>query len=188
MAYDDLLGQPLAEVPTPALLIDLDIFEKNLATIRDACRSRQRLFRPHGKAHKSLIIAKMQLEYGAHGLCAAKLGEAEVLVHGGIKDVLITAPVVGLHKIRRLLALVKITPDIKVVVDSAQNIGDLSAAAAREGQRLKVLIDVNVGQNRTGVDSPEEAVSLAQRIAKEPGVELAGIQGYGGTNQHISGF
>lgn len=188
MAYDDLLRQPLAEVPTPALLIDLDIFEKNLATMRDACRSRQRLFRPHGKAHKSLIIAKMQLEYGAHGLCAAKLGEAEVLVHGGIKDVLITAPVVGLHKIRRLLALVKITPDIKVVVDSAQNIGDLSAAAAREGQRLKVLIDVNVGQNRTGVDSPEEAVSVAQRIAKEPGVELAGIQGYGGTNQHISGF
>ncbi len=188
MMYDDLLGQPLVEVQTPALLIDLDVFEKNLATMRDACRARGRLYRPHGKAHKSPIIAKKQLEYGAHGQCAAKLGEAEVLVHGGIKDVLITAPVVGRRKIERLMALADITPDIKVVVDSLQNISDLSTAAIAKHRKLKILIDVNVGQNRTGVDSPEDAVVLARQIGKEQGLELAGIQGYGGSNQHIIAF
>ena len=145
----------MVDIPTPALLIDLDVFERNLATMRDACRARGRLYRPHGKAHKSPIIAKEQLEYGAHGQCAAKLGEAEVLVHGGIKEVLITAPVVGRRKIERLLALAEIAPDIKVVVDSPQNINELSTAAVAKGRKLKVLIDVNVGQNRTGVDSAE---------------------------------
>lgn len=188
MTYEGFVGQPLAEVPTPALLIDLDIFEKNMATMRDACKARGHLCRPHGKAHKSPIIGKKQLEYGAHGLCAAKLGEAEVLVHGGIADILITAPVVGRRKIERLLALNEVTPQIKVVSDSVQNIGDLSAAAAAQKRKLKVLIDVNVGQNRTGVDHPEDAVELAQFIAKQPGVELAGIQAYGGNNQHISAF
>src|SRR3989304_2524149 len=74
VTYEDAVGQPLAELPTPALLIDLDIFEKNLATMRDTCKARNRLYRPHGKAHKSPIIAKKQLAYGAHGQCAAKLG------------------------------------------------------------------------------------------------------------------
>lgn len=188
VTYDEFRGRPLADLPTPALLIDLDLFEKNLATMRDACKARGRLYRPHGKAHKSSIIAKMQLEYGADGLCAAKLGEAEVLVRGGIKDILITAPVVGRLKIERLMALVNVTPDVKVVVDSPENINDLSAAALAKGRRLKVLIDVNVGQNRTGVDTPEEAVVLARHIGKERGLEFAGIQGYGGSNQHIIGF
>ena len=188
VTYDDLIGQPLAELPTPALLIDLDIFEKNLATMRDACSASGRLYRPHGKAHKSSIIAKRQLDYGAHGQCAAKLGEAEVLIHGGIRDVLITTPVVGRRKIQRLVALAGVTPDVKVVVDSLQNTSDLSAAAAAQGRRLKVLVEVNVGQNRTGVDTSEAAVNLASQISREQGLELAGIQAYAGNNQHIVGF
>jgi 3-hydroxy-D-aspartate aldolase len=186
--YEDFVGQPLSEVPTPALLIDLDVFERNLATMRDACKARGHLYRPHGKAHKSPVIAKKQLEYGAHGQCAAKLGEAEVLVHGGISDVLITAPVVGKRKIERLMALHRITPEIKVVVDSAQNVSDLSAAALAQKRKLKVLVDVNVGQNRTGVDHPEDAADLARHISRQSGVELAGIQAYGGNNQHLSPF
>src|SRR5882762_7279456 len=146
MTYQEFVGQPLSEIPTPALLIDLDIFEKNMATMRDACKARGHKCRPHGKAHKSPIIAKKQLEYGAQGQCAAKLGEAEVLVNGGISDVLITAPVVGRRKIERLLALHRVTPDIKVVVDSPENINDLSAAAAAKGRKLKVLIEVNIGK------------------------------------------
>src|ERR1700751_5942490 len=122
MVYEEFIGQPVNEVPTPALLIELDIFEKNMATMRDACAARGRNCRPHGKVHKSPIIAKKQLEYGARGQCAAKLGEAEVLVHGGIKDVLITAPVVGPRKIQRLLSLQAITPEVKVVVDLPDNI------------------------------------------------------------------
>jgi 3-hydroxy-D-aspartate aldolase len=188
MTLESFVGLPIAEIPTPALMIDLDIFEKNLVTMRDACKASGRLCRPHGKAHKSPIIAKKQLDYGAHGQCAAKLGEAEVLVHGGIRDVLITAPVVGKRKIERLLALNAITPDIKVVADSAENLRDISAAAAAQHTKIKVLIDVNVGQNRTGVDLPGDAAALAQIIAKAPGLELVGIQGYGGSNQHIVGF
>lgn len=188
VAYDEFLGQPLAELPTPALLIDLDIFEKNLATMRDACKARGRLLRPHGKAHKSTIIAKKQLEYGAHGQCAAKLGEAEVLVHGGIREVLITTAVVGRRKIERLVSLAAMAPDIKVVSDSAQNLSDLSAAAMAKGLKLKVLVDVNISQNRTGVDTPDEAVALVRHISKEKGLEFAGIQAYGGNNQHINGF
>lgn len=182
------VGLPISEIPTPALMIDMDLFEQNLVTMRDACKARNRLLRPHGKAHKSPVIAKKQLQYGAMGQCAAKLGEAEVLVHGGIRDVLITAPVVGKRKIDRLLALNAITPDIKVVSDSEVNLREISAAAAAKGMRIKVLVDVNVGQNRTGVDTPEEAVALAGIIARERGLELAGIQGYGGSNQHIMGF
>lgn len=188
MTYQEFVGQPLSEIPTPALLIDLDIFEKNMATMRDLCKARGHKCRPHGKAHKSPIIAKKQLEYGAQGQCAAKLGEAEVLVNGGISDVLITAPVVGRRKIERLLALHRITPDIKVVVDSPENINDLSAAAAAKGSKLKVLIEINVGQNRTGVDHPEDAAELARHISKLSGVELAGMQAYGGSNQHIVAF
>jgi 3-hydroxy-D-aspartate aldolase len=188
VAYNEFLGQPLSELPTPALLIDVDIFEKNLVTMRDVCKASGRLLRPHGKAHKSSIIAKKQIEYGAHGQCAAKLGEAEVFVHGGIREVLITTAVVGRRKIERLLSLAALAPDIKVVSDSAQNLSDLSAAATARGMKLKVLVDVNVGQNRTGVDTADEAVALARHISNEKGLEFAGIQAYGGNNQHINGF
>lgn len=188
VAYNDFIEQPVSELPTPALMIDLDIFEKNLATMRDFCKARGRLLRPHGKAHKSSIIAKKQIEYGAHGQCAAKLGEAEVLVHGGIKEVLITTAVVGRRKIERLVSLAAMAPDIKVVSDSAQNLSDLSAAAMAKGLKLKVLVDVNISQNRTGVDTPDEAVALVRLISKEKGLEFAGIQAYGGNNQHINGF
>jgi len=185
---DAYIGLPIAEIPTPALMIDLDVFERNLATMRDACNGRGWLLRPHAKAHKSPIIARKQLEYGAIGQCAAKLGEAEVLVRAGIRDVLITAPVVGRRKIERLLALHAITPEIKVVADSATNLEEISAAATSRGMRLKVLVEVNVGQNRTGVDTVEEAVELARLIARQRGLEFVGLQGYGGNNQHIVGF
>jgi 3-hydroxy-D-aspartate aldolase len=184
----EYVGLPISEIPTPALMIDLDILEANLARMRNACHARGKLYRPHAKAHKSSLIARLQLAHGAQGQCAAKLAEAEMLVGGGIRDILITAPVVGPRKIRRLLALNRITSDIKIVADSATNVQEISAMAAAAGARIKVLIDVNVGQDRTGVNNPQEAVVLAQMIASEPGLTLAGIQAYAGTNQHIVGF
>jgi D-serine deaminase-like pyridoxal phosphate-dependent protein len=180
--------KPVTELPTPALLIDLDVFERNLQTLAGYMKGRAVTFRPHGKAHKSPAIGKLQLASGAKGLCAAKLGEADVLVRGGIKDVLITAEVVGRLKIERLMTLLSLTPDVKVVVDNAQNASDLSAAALASKRRLKVAIDVNVGQNRTGLGTPEDVVALAQGIAKLKGLELIGLQGYGGNNQHVVGF
>jgi len=121
-------------------------------------------------------------------LCAAKLGEADVLIRGGIRDVLITAEVVGRVKIERLMALLALTPDVKAVVDNEQNAIDLSNAALTSKRKLKVAIDVNVGQNRTGLSTPDEVVALAQVIAKQKGLELIGLQGYGGNNQHTVGF
>jgi len=133
-------------------------------------------------------VGKLQLASGATGLCAAKLGEADVLVRGGIRDVLITAEVVGPLKIQRLMGLLAITPDVKAVVDSEQNAIDLSTAALASKRKLKVAIDVNVGQNRTGLGTPEDIVALAQIIAKQKGLDLIGLQGYGGNNQHVMGF
>src|SRR4029453_2239501 len=100
-------------------------------------------FRPHAKPHKSPAIGKLQLASGAKGLCAAKLGEADVLVRGGIRDVLITAEVVGPLKIQRLMGLLAITPDVKAVVDSEQNAIDLSTAALASKRKLKCAIQLN---------------------------------------------
>jgi D-serine deaminase-like pyridoxal phosphate-dependent protein len=130
----------------------------------------------------------MQLAAGAGGLCAAKLGEAEVFVRGGIRDVLITTAVVGRRKIARLVDLAGRAPEIKVVSDSTRNLDDLSAAAAAAKRSLTVLVDVNVGQNRTGVDTPADAVAVAQHLAKLPSLTLGGIQAYGGMNMHVAGF
>ena len=186
--YRGFLKKHVMELPTPALLVDLDILDHNLQTLATYMKGRPVSFRPHGKAHKSPAIGKLQLASGAKGLCAAKLGEADVLVRGGVKDVLITAEVVGRVKIERLMALLGMAPDLKAVVDDERNAIDLSTAALAAKQKLKVAIDVNVGQNRTGLDKPEDVVALAQVIAKQKGLELVGLQGYGGNNQHIVGF
>ncbi|MEP6914260.1 MAG: DSD1 family PLP-dependent enzyme [Acidobacteriota bacterium] len=186
--YRGFLEKSIKELPTPALLIDLDILDHNLQQLASYMKGRAVTFRPHAKAHKSPAVGKLQLASGAKGLCAAKLGEADVLIRGGIKDVLITAEVVGQVKIVRLMSLLALTPDVKAVVDNEQNAIDLSEAALAARRRLKVAIDVNVGQNRTGLDKPDEIVALAQVIAKQKGLELVGLQGYGGNNQHIVGF
>ena len=189
--YRGFLKKSVTELPTPALLIDLDIFERNLQALASYMKGRPVTFRPHGKAHKSPAIGKLQLSSGARGLCAAKLGEADVLIRGGITDVLITAEVVGRLKIERLMTLLALTPDVKAVVDNEQNVIDLSTAvlaAKGKPRKLKVAIDCNVGQNRTGLGTPAEVVALAQVIARQKGLELIGLQGYGGNNQHVKGF
>ncbi len=182
------VGRRIEELPTPALLIDLPTFEQNLVCMADFFRARRVGFRPHGKTHKCPIIARRQLASGALGICAAKLGEAEVFAAGGLADILITTEVVGKPKIDRLVALVETTPTVKVVVDNAQNVADLGQAARARGVRLKVLIDVNVGQNRTGVDRPVDVVALSQAIAREPALEFIGLQAYAGHNMHIIGY
>jgi 3-hydroxy-D-aspartate aldolase len=187
-AFKEFIGQPVSEVPTPALVIDLDVFERNLAKLASFMRGKTAGFRPHGKAHKCPAIAKLQLDSGAHGICAAKLGEAEVFVNGGVTDVLITAEVVGRRKIDRLMRLTGAAPDLVVVVDNAQNATDLSDAAIASKRKLRVAIDLNVGQNRAGLDTPEEAVALAETISKLKGLDLVGLQAYAGMNMHVVGF
>jgi D-serine deaminase-like pyridoxal phosphate-dependent protein len=188
LSYDRYIGMPVAEVPTPALILDVAALERNVRTMGAACKARAKSWRPHGKSHKSPPIAHLQLAHGAAGICAAKLAEAEVFVHAGVKDVLITAPVIGGAKAERLLALYESAPELKIVADSSDNMHEIGAMAAANGQTVNVLIDVNVGQNRTGVDSPDEAVALARVIGNRPWLRLLGIQAYAGTHQHIVGF
>ncbi|MCA1650231.1 MAG: DSD1 family PLP-dependent enzyme [Acidobacteria bacterium] len=188
MGYEQYIGLPVSEAPTPALLVDLDIFEKNLSQMADVCRQRKCAYRPHGKAHKSSLVGKKQLAAGAGGICAGKLGEAEVFVAGGILDVLITTEVVGRRKIERLLQIAKLAPNLKVVADSEANVADLAASARAAGLRLAVLVDVNVGQNRTGVDTADTAAKVAQAIASSRSLRFAGVQAYGGTNMHVVGY
>lgn len=172
-----------AELDTPALLLDLDAVERNLGAMAAAFAGRTTKLRPHAKTHKSPILARMQLERGAIGICCAKLGEAEVLVDGGVREVLITTELVGAPKLRRLTALAP-RADLTVVVDGGEAAHALSEAAEAAGLRLRTLVDVDVGQHRTGV-APSEALALARFAAGLPGLRLAGIQGYEGHCQHV---
>jgi D-serine deaminase-like pyridoxal phosphate-dependent protein len=127
------------------------------------------------------------LQAGAVGICCAKLGEAEVLAAGGIGSLLVTSPVVSAEGMRRIAALNRLCPDLMIVTDSAANVHDLAGAGAASGRPLKILIDLDVGQHRTGIAPGESALALAAAIAATPHLILAGIQGYAGHLQHVHG-
>jgi 3-hydroxy-D-aspartate aldolase len=170
---------------TPSLIVDLDLLEANIASMARLCRQRGIALRPHAKTHKSIEIARRQLKAGAVGICCAKLGEAEVLAAGGIDSVLITSPVVSGEGCRRLAALNRLCADLMIVTDSAANAQDLAAAGEASGRPLKVLIDLDVGQHRTGIAPGEGAIAIAKAIAATPHLSLAGIQGYAGHLMHV---
>jgi D-serine deaminase-like pyridoxal phosphate-dependent protein len=175
-------------IDTPALVLDLDAFDHNVATMAALARERGIRLRPHAKTHKSIAIGRRQMEAGAVGLCCAKLGEAEALAAGGLDRLLLTSPVLGDDKIARLLALNAASPDLAVVVDDADNVSELADAAAAAGQVLAVLIVADVGSHRFGVTSPAAAVELGRLIAEQPSLRFRGVQGYAGHVQHIENY
>jgi D-serine deaminase-like pyridoxal phosphate-dependent protein len=144
--------------------------------------------RPHAKTHKSVEIARMQIESGAVGSCCAKLGEAEALADGGVGSILITSPVVSAPAIERVVALNRRIPDLRVTADNPANVGTLAAAAGATGKRLQLLVDIDPGIRRTGVSSPEAAVALAKAIAGTPALRYLGVQFYCGREQHVEKF
>jgi 3-hydroxy-D-aspartate aldolase len=170
---------------TPSLIIDLDLLEENIAKMARLCRQQAIALRPHAKTHKSIEIARRQLMAGAIGICCAKLGEAEILAAGGIETILITSPVVTPEGGRRLAALNQLCPDLMVVTDCAANVEMLSGAGAVSGRPLKVLIDLDVGQHRTGIAPGDGAIALAGVIAASHSLSLTGIQGYAGHLMHV---
>ena len=172
------------ELDTPAFLVDLDAMEENIRKMAAYFEQRPAKLRPHMKHHKSPAIARKQLEAGAIGVCCQKLGEAEVMVAGGIKEILITYQVVGPLKARRLMALCRLA-NMMVTVDDPRNVREISDAAQAFGVRLGVLVDVNCGQNRCGVEPGEPAVKLAKVVAAAPGLDLRGVNGYAGNVQGI---
>ena len=170
---------------TPALVIDLYKFEANILRHVRICGEAGLRMRPHAKTHKCSEIAKRQVEAGAVGVCCATLHEAEVMVGNRIEGVLITSPVVGAARIVRLMKLADGARHFKVVADNPGNLREISEAASSLGNPLEVLVDIDIGMQRTGVANAEDAIALAQMIADAPGLSYRGVQAYSGRVQHI---
>ena len=194
MPQDLQINAPLIGVPggrhlldTPALLIDLPVMTRNIERMAAFAKSRGIGLRPHVKTHKSVEIARRQVAAGAIGVSCVTMGEAEVMVEGGIPGVLITSPAVTPSKIARLMKLAqRARPgDVMVVVDSPRNLADLVQAASALTHPLDVLVDYGAGYNRTGAATQAQVLELAKLVAAEPRLRLRGLQSYAGNLQHI---
>ncbi len=183
---ENLIGVPggRAMLQTPALVIDLDILERNIVAMAAHAKRHGIALRPHAKTHKSVEIAKLQIAAGALGICCAKLGEAEALADGGIESILVTSPVVTDAGIARLVALNRRVRELMAVCDNAAIATKLDAAARATGKPLKILVDIDPGMGRTGI-RPDKAEPLVQRVAESKGLEYAGLQCYAGQVQHM---
>ena len=173
---NSLVGQPREALDTPALMVDLDVLQRNIdrmtATI---IREAKVGWRPHTKAMKTPALAELCLEAGAHGITCAKLGEAEVMAGAGLRDILVANQIVGPTKIARLVKVCR-QADVMVCVDQFENVREIDRAAEAGGVRPRVLIEVDVGMQRAGVLPGEPTVSLARRIARLRHVRFAGLQ------------
>ncbi len=176
------------EIPTPALLLDLDRFERNIQNMAAHIAAAGKKLRPHAKTHKCPEIARRQVAAGAIGVCVAKVGEAEVMAAAGIRNLLITTEVVGPEKIGRLIGVLRRQPETLVVVDHPDNVRELGEAMAKAGLVLNVLVDVDVGGRRTGTQPGEPALELGRRVMAQPALHLRGLQGYAGQCAHVMGF
>ncbi len=173
-------GDRIEDIDTPALLLELDAFERNLRTLADPVKGRPVRVRAHAKTHKCPEIATRQLAHGAVGVCCQTVSEAEALVDGGIGDVLVSNEVVGAAKIARLAELSK-RARIGVCVDNMQNIEALEAS----GARLDVYIELEVGMRRCGIAPGAQAVEMARAISRSRNLRFAGLQAYHGRAQHM---
>ncbi len=183
----DRIGCAVGEIDTPALLVDYDILSDNISRMAEYCRASNIGLRPHSKAHKTPAIAQMQIAAGARGVCCQKTGEAEVMRESGARSILISNEIVGAAKIQRLVCLAK-TCELIVAVDNPQAAAWISEAFQEESLRANVVIDVNLGQDRCGVDPGQTALDLATTIVRIPGLRLRGIQAYHGRLQHLVGL
>jgi 3-hydroxy-D-aspartate aldolase len=183
-----LIGQAgsRAQLSTPALLLDFDAFQRNVAAMAGFCREHGVALRPHAKTHKSVEIARKQLEAGAAGICCATIGEAERLANGGIGNLLITSPIVTAPKLRRLAALQERSEGLMVVADTVEAVEGLARTAAAADRQLWVLVDLGVGRRRTGCSGSAAALAVARRIADSNSLAFGGVQAYAGYLQHIA--
>jgi 3-hydroxy-D-aspartate aldolase len=176
-----------ALLDTPALCIDIDAMERNIAAMAALCRAKNIALRPHAKTHKSVRIAQKQQAAGAIGICCATIGEAEIMAQGGIAGIHVTSPQVTPSKIARVMAVNAGAPDgFSVVVDDPQNLADLDAAARAAGKVLDILVDYSAGHHRTGAATEEDVIALARAARQAEGLHLRGVQSYSGNLQHIA--
>ncbi|MFO0906586.1 MAG: DSD1 family PLP-dependent enzyme [Pirellulales bacterium] len=167
------------DLDTPALVLDLDALNRNIAWLVDFFRRQGVAWRPHAKSYQCSRLARKVVEAGAIGVTCAKLGEAEVFAAAGVRDLLITCPLVGSQKLDRLVALRRIADPI-AVVDHIDQATPMAAAAQRGGVRLRVMLEIELGMNRCGVQPGEPALALARQVAACDALELAGIMGWEG--------
>ncbi|MSP67417.1 MAG: DSD1 family PLP-dependent enzyme [Alphaproteobacteria bacterium] len=177
-------GDPIERVDTPALIVELDAFEANLAAMAAFAARHGVHLTPHFKAHKTPAIAKRQKALGAAGFCVQKVSEAAPLVAAGLTPILVTNELVGDAKIELLCALAARAP-MSVCADNATNIAALAAAAAARGVTLAVLVEVDAGSGRCGVAPGQPAADLATLVAAQSHLRFGGIQAYHGKAQHV---
>ncbi len=159
------------EYGTPALVIDMDRVERNIARIQAICDAAGVANRPHIKTHKSPFLAQLQIQAGAQGITCQKLGEAEVMAEAGLDNILISYNLIGEEKVARLGALLAKT-NVTVAADNAVVIAGLSNAGIAAGRPLPVVVECDTGRKRAGVETPAEAIGLAKQIADTPGLSF----------------
>ena len=181
-----LVGQPgsRGKIPTPAAVLDLDAFERNVAKMAGRARAAGLALRPHAKSHKCAALAHRQIAAGAVGVCCAKLAEAEAMAAAGVDAILVTSPIAGAAQAERAARLARTVADFRIVVDHADGASELGAAAL---DPIQVVIDVDPGLGRTGVRDAAQAVEVFHAIAAQPNLKLIGVQCYGGQWQHLEG-
>ena len=171
------------QLPTPALLLDLDKFEANLARMAARIKESGKSLRPHAKAHKCVEIAKRQIAAGAIGVCVATVAEAELMAAAGIPGLLLTSPIADPLKMARI-----VKTGAMVVADHPQQVAAYDEAARPAHRKLDVLVDLDVGDHRTGARSPEDAAEIAEAVDQAANLELRGLQAYSVLGSHAGGL
>ena len=179
-----MIGSSKWDIDTPALVLDLEVMQRNIQRMATTLRAVGVGWRPHTKAIKTPAIAHQLLRAGALGVTCAKVGEAEVMAAAGIRDILIANQVVGASKIARLVNLLPYA-DVVVAVDSRQNVEELNRAACDVARRLRVVIELDIGMHRAGV-VPADVVEFARLVAAQPGLRFAGVMGWEGQTVGIA--
>ncbi|MEM7641858.1 MAG: 3-hydroxy-D-aspartate aldolase BhcC [Pseudomonadota bacterium] len=184
-----LPGMDEADIQTPSLVLDLDALERNIKKMGDYAKAHGMRHRVHGKMHKSVDVALLQVELGgACGVCCQKVSEAEVFARGGIKDVLVSNQVRAPAKIDRLARMPKLGARTICCVDDVANVADLSAAAQTHGTEIECLVEIDCGAGRCGVTTTPAVVEIAKALDAAPGLKFAGIQAYQGAMQHLDSY
>jgi D-serine deaminase-like pyridoxal phosphate-dependent protein len=179
-----MTADSLEELDTPQLLLDMDIVDANLAAMRHACDERKVHLRVHFKSLKCGGLARYLQARGVESFLCAKLNEAEILAEAGIRDIFISNQIVGTQKVRRAAELARRVA-LTVCVDDAENVRELGAAAQTAGSTIGVIVEVDTGMERCGVEPGEPALELARKIVDQPHLRFDGLQGYDGHLQML---